>query len=86
MDARHPRRDRLMDGDRARTALVGWYVVLKRLAMGPLALLALALPMGHVVSRALALVKQFAIPIERPGASERLIIHVGRSLPVNRSC
>ena len=76
MYARHPRRDRLMDGDRTRAALVGWYVVLVRLAMSPLVLLALALTMSHVVSRALALVK-FAIPIERPGASERLVVHVG---------
>lgn len=75
--ALHPRRDRLVDGDRTRTALVGWCVVLERLAMSPLALLALALTMSHVVSCALALVEKFAIPIERPGASERLVIHVG---------
>lgn len=43
--------------------------------MGPLVLLALA--MSHVVSRALALlVEKFALSVERPGASERLVIHV----------
>lgn len=73
--AGHPRCDWLVDGDRSRTALVGWHVGVVRLAMSPLTLLALA--MGHVVGRALALVKQFALSVKRRGASERLVIHAG---------
>lgn len=74
VNARHPRRDRLVDGDRSRTALMG-YVRVVGLPVGSLALLALA--MSHVVGRALALVEKFALSIKGRGASERLVIHDG---------
>ena len=60
--ARHPRRDWLVDGNRSRTALMG-YVGVVGLPVGPLALL--------------ALVEKFALSIKGSGASERLVIHDG---------
>lgn len=74
VDARHPRRDWLVDGNRSRTALVG-YVAVIGFPVGPLALFTLA--MSHVVSRALALVEEFALSIKGSGASERLVVHGG---------
>ena len=70
---RHPRCDRLVNGNGAGAALVRRHIRVVRLTMSPLALFALA--MSHVVSRALALVQKFAIAIKRRGASERLVIH-----------